>query len=253
MCGKPHEKSSITGRQSLSSPIFHRIRPLKQFFPCLDLTFQQCPPYDSSSHQPLASYSQWSSRYRPAIIWTGDRGGDGVSIELPLVALRTNPPNGEAVCWLTTSIDSPARPPLSHLFHLFLIPVACSALYPPLFTLSLFIPPLSLQLLFFSYECTFMYVKMDGYFSFNISLQKQSLMVINATCYGLGFKYKLIFKKKKGEAEGSWFIEEVDHSSLLLGLQFCQTYSAQRAGLSSSFISSPLLLFSSLLPQALFY
>lgn len=105
--------------------IYQVICSIKQLYPCLDLTFQQCPPYDSSSYQPAASYSQWSSWYGPFIIWTGDKGGDGVSIELPLAGLRTNPPNGEADGWLTTSIDSPTRPPLFHLLHLFLIPVAC--------------------------------------------------------------------------------------------------------------------------------
>lgn len=165
MCGKPHMKSSIAGRQSLSSPISIPSN-IKQLFPCLNLTFQQCPPYDSSSNQPPASYSQWSGRYRPAIIWTGDRGGDGVSIELPLAALRTNPPNGEADAWLTTSIDSPAclpaRLPLTYFIS----------------SLCLFFILLSFL---FSYEYTFMHVKMDGYFFFNISLWKQSLMVINVT------------------------------------------------------------------------
>lgn len=131
----------LEGRASHCPYPFQVICPIKQLFRCLDLTFQWCPPYDSSSHRPPASYSQWSSRYRPAIIWTGDRGGDRVSIELPLAALRTNPPNGEADGWLTTSIDIllPAGRPLSHLLHLFLIPVACSALYPSLFSLLFYV------------------------------------------------------------------------------------------------------------------
>lgn len=72
------------------------MRPIKQGFPGLDVTFQQLPPHESGTHQPAASSSQWSSSYRPFIIWTGDEGGDGVSIELPLAGLRTNPTNGEA-------------------------------------------------------------------------------------------------------------------------------------------------------------
>lgn len=133
MCGKPHWKSSIARRQNLSLPIpfsNDTVLLIKQLFHCFDQTFLQCPPYDSGSHQLPASYSQWSSRYRTAIIWTGDRDGVQVSIELPFTAVRTNPPNGDADDWLTTSIDSPAHPPLSHLLYLFPAPVACSALYP---------------------------------------------------------------------------------------------------------------------------
>lgn len=138
MCGKSHRKSSIARRQNLSSPISfpNDIACLiMQLFHCFDQTFLQCPPHDSGTHQLPASYTQWSSRYRPAIIWTGDRegwgwGGVQASIDLPFAAMWTNPPNGDADDWLTTSIDSPAHPLLCHLLHLFLIPVACSALYP---------------------------------------------------------------------------------------------------------------------------
>lgn len=126
MCGKPQEKSGVAGRQSLSSTISisNDMSNKTTFFPSLYRTFHRCPPYDSSSYQPPAFYSQWRSRYRPAIIWTGDRGGDGVSIELPLAALRTNPPNGEANGWLTTSIDSP--PACLPAF----LPLTSSLLYP---------------------------------------------------------------------------------------------------------------------------
>lgn len=62
--------------------------------------------------------------------WVWGRGGDGVSIELPLADSRTNPANGEADGWLTTSIDWASLPAsLPHLVHPFLIPAARFLLY----------------------------------------------------------------------------------------------------------------------------
>lgn len=193
------------------------ICPIKQLFRCFHLTFQRCPPCDSGSRHPPASYSQWSSRYTPAINWTGDRGADGVSIELPPADLRTNPPNGEADGWLTTSIDipPPAHPPLSHLLHLFLIPVACSALYP-----SLLFP------LFYAHE--------DVWIFFSCWLLKQLIAawVLNLSWALKKFRVEWGLTFRRGRP----LVSE-------LGPQICQTYSAQRAGISSPLISSPSSLF----------
>lgn len=126
MYGKPEGRSSIAGSKASHCPQPFQVSNKTTFFCRHEPTVLRCPPYDSNRHRPAASYSQ----YKPAIISTGDKGGDRVSIELPLTAVRPNPPNGEADGWLTTAIDSPAHLPLSHLLHLFLIPVACSFLYP---------------------------------------------------------------------------------------------------------------------------
>lgn len=117
---------------------FQVICPIKKVFLCPHLTFHQCPTHDSSSHQPVAS--QWRSRCRPAIIWTEERGGDGVSIELPwgLIHQMEKP----MADWQHPS----TLPPLPHSLHLFLIPITCSALYHSLLTICAFVLPLSLQL-----------------------------------------------------------------------------------------------------------
>lgn len=112
--GNPHRESSIiVRRKSLSSTTsIPSVTSNKTTFSRARCDISAVPPSDSRSYQPAAGHSRWNGWYRTFIVWTGDRGGDRVSIELPLAGLRTNPPNGEANGWLTTAIDSPARPPL---------------------------------------------------------------------------------------------------------------------------------------------
>lgn len=131
------EEKPLINRNNISNKnnfIFFHPRPL----PLLPPSDIWAAPSAWLRYLPATSQAQSMARLIQTFYYLdrGDRGGDGVSIELPRAGLRTNPANGEADGWLTTSIDSlacptpPLRPlPLSHLVHPLLIPVARSLLH----------------------------------------------------------------------------------------------------------------------------
>lgn len=147
MCGNPQERQYSQKANFPPLLIPKENIQWNKCFAALTWHFSRALPL-TRGHRPQASSSQWISRYRPAIIWTGKRGENGSLLSwlfLPLALIhQTEEPMAD---W-----QHPSTPLPTHL------PLIRAALLPAFSFRSSLYFVFILQLLFLLYVFMFMYV-----------------------------------------------------------------------------------------------